>query len=187
MIDGGLAMADEREIFPAFHALPCTARAFLAAIHLEIGQGTSAAISKGRFITRHGLGRGMVRANLKRLEQLGFIVIERGSARPRVANRFQLADSWKELSEPAAKLLVRVKNWRKPRVVRLLQMLARAAGNGNAEARSLLRKHVRELDPYALADVARLRPDLFVRAYPRVKPKHPHRRDFSDDGRRGEA
>jgi hypothetical protein len=131
-------MADEREVYPSFKILPCTARAILATIDREIGQGTSAAISKGGFAAR-GFGNGMLRPSLARLEKLGHITIERGSINPRVPNIYRLSNRWRELSEAEARQLVIVPRKRKPRQVRAMKRVA--ALQQQAEAEQPGRRH----------------------------------------------
>jgi hypothetical protein len=187
-------MGDEGEL-PAWKHLPSTSRFMLTVIEQAIGQGESAQFSKYDF-RRRGIPLGSWLATVRRLEQLGFVTVERGSARPRVANRFRLSDRWRELDLIEARRLVRVPRRRAPKVLRLLQQLARAAENGSPEALEKWRemtgkKHVHKLDSenvgidashaFAIAGLRIARPDLFVRVRDRVKPKHQYRRNFADD------
>jgi hypothetical protein len=180
-------MADDREVYAAFAALSSTSRAFLATVEQAIGSGVTAKISKRDFAVR-GISRGNSWSDAKtRLVRLGFIEVEAGGPNgcAKTANTYSLTDRFREIGEVEAQHLVRVERRRAPRTVRLLRMLARAAGNGNAEARRLLDRHTREPDAFELANLSRLRPDLFEKADPRGKPKRP-RRHFGDDhlGRR---
>jgi hypothetical protein len=173
-------MADEREVFPAFRILPSTARAMLAIIERSIGQGTSVKLSKHDMV-RDGIPLGSWLASKKRLAQIGFVTVEAGGPNgcARTANKYSLSGRWRDVSAADARRLVKVERRRAPRTVWLLRWLARAAEN-NAEARALLREHVRKLDAYALARAARERPDLFMKATS-GKPRQPHRRSFADD------
>jgi hypothetical protein len=146
----------------------------------------------------HGLGPGMVRVNLRRLEQLGFVTIERGAPNgvARTTNTLRLSWAWRDLDEAAAKRLAQVSRWKKPRTVRLLRAVRKAAENGNAEAlavwREMTGKKVHKPDAdnisidvshaRALARLKHERPDLFDKVRARGKPKQqPKRRDFADD------
>jgi hypothetical protein len=100
-------MGDEREL-PAWRVLLSGSRAVLAVIEREIGQQGAAAISKRKFVAR-GIGPGQITASVRRLAQLGFVELERGSfgSRP-TGNLFRLSERWRELGDDEARKLVRV-------------------------------------------------------------------------------
>jgi hypothetical protein len=71
---------------PAWTVLPSASRAVLAVIEREIGQQGTAAIAKRDFVAA-GIGPGQVVPALKRLSQVGFVEVERGTFGPRYRAR----------------------------------------------------------------------------------------------------
>jgi DNA-binding PadR family transcriptional regulator len=143
-------MGDEREP-AAWQVLPSGSRAVLAVIEEIARQGT-ARISKRNFVA-YGIGPGQIAASVRRLENLSFITVRRGSfgSRP-ISSVFRLSEGWRSIGEADAKRLARVS--RKSRSIRAKKRDAESA------ARRRRRRHFgNDHLSQRLREGARARPD----------------------------